>query len=69
VDGETPMYAGEYAARETDTGANLYQKICMAIAQRWPEISLALQRQRNPQLNWGSVKILIVYVRKPPVIK
>ena len=39
VDGETPMYAGEYAARETDTGANLYQKICMAIAQRWPEVS------------------------------
>ena len=39
ADGETPMYAGEYAARETDTGANLYQKICMAIAQRWPEIS------------------------------
>lgn len=39
VDAETPMYAGEYAAHETDTGANLFQKICMAIAQRWPEIS------------------------------
>lgn len=39
VNGETPMYAGECASHETDTGANLYQKICMAIAQRWPEVS------------------------------
>ena len=37
VDGETPMYSGEYAARETDIGTNLFQKICMAIACRWPD--------------------------------
>ena len=37
MDGDKPSVLGKYEASKTDIGANLFQKICMALARRWPE--------------------------------